>query len=156
MQFFSFDKNDYGEFIIVDDGYGISQIALKNNGFLCGKIVEKETPLLAQAKLELREFFTGKRKSFDVPLSLHGTDFQMKVWQKLREIHYGQTYTYGQLATSIGNPKAARAVGMANHRNPILFMVPCHRVIGSNGALTGYAAGLDIKEKLLQMEKEFR
>ena len=156
MRYFSYDKNNYGEFIFVEDGVGISRLELKKDCFSYGEMVEKETALLAQAKLEVREFFIGKRKNFTVPLSLHGTDFQMKVWQKLREIPYGQTYTYGQLATSIGNPKAARAVGMANNRNPILFMVPCHRVIGSTGALTGYAPGLDLKAKLLQMEKEFK
>lgn len=156
MKYFSLAKSDYGEFILMDDGNGISHIALKNNIFLCEGLIERETMFLSQAKAELREFFIGKRKCFNVPLSLQGTPFQIKVWNKLREIPYGETYTYGQVAKLIGHPKAARAVGMANNRNPILFMIPCHRVIGSNGALTGYAAGLELKKELLQLETKYK
>src|SRR5919106_1602764 len=101
---------------------------------------------------ELEEYFTGGRKSFDVPLKARGTPFQLKVWAGLREIPYGETISYGELARWIGNPKAVRAVGGANRSNPIAVIVPCHRVIGANGTLTGYGGGLDRQAKLLALE----
>lgn len=101
---------------------------------------------------ELTEYFLGKRKQFTVPLHLVGTEFQKKVWRALLEVPYGKTVTYKDIAKKIGNPKALRAVGMANNKNKIPIIVPCHRVIGSDGKLTGYAAGLSIKEKLLKLE----
>jgi methylated-DNA-[protein]-cysteine S-methyltransferase len=102
---------------------------------------------------QLSEYFEGKRKSFDVPLDLEGTSFQMSVWRALQAIPFGQTRSYGDIAESIGKPGAARAVGMANHENPIAVVIPCHRVVGSNGSLTGYAGGLDIKRHLLSIEQ---
>lgn len=113
-----------------------------------------ETPLLLQAERELEEYFAGRRRVFSVPLSMGGTPFQMRVWQTLQEIPYGETASYGEIARRIGNAKAARAVGMANHVNPLPIFVPCHRVLGSNGKLTGYAGGLEIKRFLLRLEKE--
>ncbi|MCH5265858.1 MAG: methylated-DNA--[protein]-cysteine S-methyltransferase [Lachnospiraceae bacterium] len=110
--------------------------------------------LLRQACQELEEYFAGKRKVFSVPLSVHGTEFQERVWKELQKIPYGTTCSYGQLAAAIGKPKACRAVGMANNRNPLPIFIPCHRVIGSNGKLVGYGGGLDIKEKLLKLEQE--
>lgn len=112
-----------------------------------------ETELLKKANEELQEYFSGKRKSFDLPLEPQGTEFQQKVWKVLQEIPYGKTYSYKDVAVKIGNEKACRAVGMANNKNPIALLIPCHRVIGTNGKLVGYAGGLDIKEKLLNMEK---
>ena len=108
--------------------------------------------IILEAVKQLNEYFDGKRQSFDLPLKPHGTEFQQKVWSALLEIPYGQTRTYGEIAAAIGNPKACRAVGMANNRNPIAVIIPCHRVIGSNGALTGYAGGLKAKEILLELE----
>lgn len=113
----------------------------------------KETVLIKEARKELDEYFKGARKTFKLPLALKGTPFQKKVWQALMTIPYGETMTYKQVAEAIGNPKACRAVGMANNRNPIPIIIPCHRVIGSNGKLVGYAGGLHIKEKLLEMEQ---
>lgn len=110
-------------------------------------------PLLGQAADQLREYFAGQRKTFDLPLAPQGTAFQKAVWKALLEIPYGQTCTYGDIARRIGNPRAARAVGMANHYNPLMIVVPCHRVVGSGGALTGYACGLDVKKFLLELEK---
>ncbi|WP_032122482.1 methylated-DNA--[protein]-cysteine S-methyltransferase [Clostridium amazonitimonense] len=115
--------------------------------------VEQETPLLKEAARQLEEYLDGKLKSFDLPLALEGTDFQQTVWATLRTIPYGETRTYKQVAESIGNPEASRAVGAANNKNPILIITPCHRVIGTDGKLVGYAAGLEVKEKLLEMEK---
>lgn len=113
-----------------------------------------ETKLLKKANQQLQEYLTGERKIFDLPLEPHGTEFQQKVWNSLQKIPYGETNSYKDIAKSIGNIKACRAVGMANNKNPILIFIPCHRVIGSNGKLVGYAGGLNVKEKLLQIEKQ--
>lgn len=101
---------------------------------------------------QLEAYFSGKLNSFDIKLAPEGTEFQKSVWKALCEIPYGETRTYGEIAKNIGNPKASRAVGLANNRNPIAIIVPCHRVIGANGKLTGYASGLDIKAFLLRLE----
>lgn len=113
---------------------------------------ERETPLIREAHRQLQEYFKGKRKVFDLPLAPRGTDFQQKVWRALCNIPYGQTRSYRQIAEAIGNPKAVRAVGMANNRNPLLVVVPCHRVIGADGKMVGYAAGIEKKEFLLRLE----
>ena len=112
-------------------------------------------PALEQAVTQLREYFAGQRRAFTVPLSLHGTPFQQKAWAALCDIPYGETRSYGQQAAALGNPKASRAVGMANHRNPVMIFVPCHRVVGANGRLVGYAGGLDMKQALLELEKKY-
>lgn len=104
--------------------------------------------------VQLNEYLQGRRKYFDLPLDLRGTPFQLRVWEELRKIPYGETASYGQVAAAVGVPKGARAVGMANHANPVLLAVPCHRIIGSNGALVGFGCGLDLKQKLLDLEKE--
>lgn len=111
-------------------------------------------PVLRQAVEELREYFAGERREFALPLAPAGTPFQQQVWAALRKIPYGATCSYGRIAERIGRPKACRAVGMANNRNPIAIVVPCHRVIGASGALVGYAAGLEVKEMLLRLEAE--
>lgn len=101
---------------------------------------------------QLDEYFKGSRKEFQLPLDLQGTEFCKKVWASLLEIPYGETRSYQEIAIAVGNPKGVRAVGMANHKNPIMIVVPCHRVIGKDGSLTGYAGGLDVKKKLLKIE----
>ena len=111
-----------------------------------------ETPFIKEVYHQFTEYLIGERKSFDLPFKLTGTDFQNRVWRALCEIPYGETRSYKQIAEAIGNPKAVRAVGMANNRNPLLVLVPCHRVIGSNRQLVGYAAGLDKKQFLLHLE----
>lgn len=111
--------------------------------------------LVNDCEAQLREYFAGKRRIFDLPLSPEGTNFQKNVWKHLQDIPYGETRTYGELAAMAGNEKASRAVGMANHCNPILILVPCHRVIGADGSLTGYAAGIEAKKYLLTMEKGY-
>ncbi len=112
--------------------------------------------LLDRAQRELEEYFAGRRMVFSVPLSIKGTPFQEKVWRALRDIPYGETRTYGEIAAAAGNDKAARAVGMANNKNPLPVFIPCHRVIGAGGKLTGYAGGLKIKEILLGIEERNR
>lgn len=114
------------------------------------------SPLLLRARTEIEEYFAGRRREFDLPLAPHGTPFQQRVWQALRAIPYGSTCTYGELAAAVGNPRASRAVGMANHRNPLPILIPCHRVIGASGALTGYAGGLEWKRRLLAIEEPIR
>lgn len=114
--------------------------------------VTEKTEALAETEQQLREYFAGIRKSFDVLLKPDGTAFFQSVWKALLDIPYGETRTYGDIAKAVGKPKAARAVGMANHYNPIMIIIPCHRVIGANGQLVGYAAGLDVKRRLLDLE----
>lgn len=109
---------------------------------------------LASAKAQILEYFSKRRKTFDVPLSLAGSEFQKKVWSALRGIPYGETRSYKQIAEAVGNENAARAVGMANNRNPIPIIIPCHRVIGSDGKLVGYGGGIERKKYLLKMECE--
>lgn len=111
------------------------------------------TPLLKEAEKQLLGYLEGTRKTFDLPLAAEGTEFQKTVWEALCSIPYGETRSYKQVAEMIGQPNASRAVGKANNKNPILILTPCHRVLGSDGKLVGYAAGLDIKKKLLELEK---
>jgi len=144
--------------------YSICKLGIaEENGAVCNiffvnskipKDFEKlETPLIKTTANQLDEFFKKKRKVFDLPLILHGTEFQKKVWEVLQKIPYGETYSYKKTAETVGNPKASRAVGLANNRNPIPIIIPCHRVIGSNGKLTGYAGGLELKQMLLELEQ---
>ena len=114
-----------------------------------------ETELLREAGQQLTEYFAGQRRVFALPLAPAGTEFQRKVWQALCRIPYGETVSYQAVARAIGNEKAVRAVGQANHKNPIPIIIPCHRVIGANGDLVGYGGGLKIKETLLAMEQAF-
>ncbi len=115
---------------------------------------EGRTPLTDLAFGQISEYLEGRRREFDFPYLLRGTEFQQKVWRALCAIPYGETRTYGEIAAAVGNPRAARAVGMANHENKILIAVPCHRVIGADGSLVGYGSGLDMKQALLRLEKE--
>lgn len=110
-------------------------------------------PVLMKVAIQLREYFAGQRKDFDLPLAPFGTEFQHKVWNELRRIPFGKTASYGEQAQKIGQPRAIRAVGTANGRNPIAIVVPCHRVIGKNGSLTGFAGGLPNKKFLLTLEQ---
>lgn len=139
-----------GKMYLASDGENITELKFG----MC----EKDSPdaVLFKAKTELEEYFAGQRKAFSLPLKPKGTPFQLCVWRTLREIPYGETATYGEIAKRIGNTKACRAVGMANNRNPIAIIVPCHRVIGAGGSLTGYAGGLDKKEFLLNLEAQRR
>ncbi|MEM1109787.1 MAG: methylated-DNA--[protein]-cysteine S-methyltransferase [Planctomycetota bacterium] len=109
-------------------------------------------PVFAAVKEQLAEYFTSDRQAFDLPLEPKGTDFQLRVWQQLRLIPYGETISYGQLADRLGQPTASRAVGLANGNNPLSIVVPCHRVIGADGSLTGFGGGVDTKRQLLELE----
>ena len=141
-----------GKLGIADDGVAITNV------YFMGQVVEEEyelkmTALNKEAAKQLDEYFNGGRQSFELPLSLKGTDFQKKVWMCLQSIPYGETWSYKQVALDIGNENGSRAVGMANNKNPIPVIIPCHRVVGSNGKLVGYAGGLTMKELLLDHER---
>ena len=118
------------------------------------KIIEKDTRLLLEVEKQLKEYFEGKRTKFEIPLNPKGTEFMKNVWKELLKIPYGETRIYKEIAEKIGNSKASRAVGMANNKNPIPIIIPCHRVIGSNNKLVGYALGLDMKKYLLDLERK--
>ncbi len=141
----------FGKIYISADEKNILEISFNKPNYRT-----QETPLIKRAFSELEEYFNGQRKTFDLPLKLEGTEFQKKVWQELIKIPYGKTISYKELATSVGNEKACRAVGLANNKNKIMIVIPCHRVIGSNGDLTGYAGGLNIKKQLLDLEAQKR
>lgn len=136
-----------GKIFISADNDCICGISLNRPN--CG---EKETLLIKKAFSQLSQYFEGKRKSFDLPLKFNGTEFQKKVWNELLKIPYGKTATYKEIAKAAGNEKACRAAGLANNKNKIMIVVPCHRVIGSNGGLTGYAFGINVKKQLLDLE----
>lgn len=119
-------------------------------------VLNNDHPILLETERQLNEYFQGKRKSFSLNLDLIGTKFQNDVWQSLLAIPFGETRSYGQIARQLGNPQAMRAVGAANGRNPISIIVPCHRVIGASGKLTGFAGGLDVKAHLLGLENKER
>ena len=119
-----------------------------------GEIIFESNPIIQQAAEQLRQYFARKRTTFDLPITFTGTEFQRETWQSLLNIPYGETRSYLQQAQAIGNPKAVRAVGRANGLNPIAIVVPCHRVIGKSGKLTGYAGGLERKEFLLNLERK--
>lgn len=140
-----------GPFSVTVDGEAVTAVRFGRHG-VAADSAEELPPVLAQAVGQLREYFAGERREFSLPLAPQGTPFQRKVWAALCEIPYGETRTYGQIAARIGQPGAARAVGMANNRNPVGVVVPCHRVVGASGALVGYAAGLPVKEFLLRLE----
>lgn len=143
-----------GSIGIADNGKEITDIFFKKDNIL-GDFNIAETELIKKAIKQLNEYFNGTRISFDLPLSLEGTDFQKLVWNTLKAIPYGETKSYKDIAEAIGNPKACRAVGMANNKNPISIIIPCHRVIGSNGKLVGYGGGVEIKKQLLDLEKSY-
>lgn len=152
MKFYNYYKTKIGIIFIEENENKISQIRiLKKEDKIEGKC--NETKLIKNAYLQIEEYLEGKRKKFDLPLLMKGTTFQRKVWKALTTIPYGETRSYQEIAKQVGNQKAARAVGMANHNNPIIIVVPCHRVIGKNKKLVGFGAGLEVKEMLLNIEK---
>lgn len=144
--------------------YPIGEIGIVDEeGFICGILFDRikkfeecryvQTPLILKASLQIHEYFEGNRTVFNLPLSFQGTIFQKSVWKALQTIKAGQTKSYKDIAVQIGSPKASKAVGMANNRNPIPIIIPCHRVIGSDGSLVGYAGGLEMKKYLLDFER---
>lgn len=146
-----------GIFLVSCSDLGLTEIILPGNTHItpedrCVKTKET-TPILKLAAKQITEYCTGKRTIFDLPLSVHGTEFQQQVWEIIRSIPYGQTMSYGAIARQLGSSGKARAVGGAAHANKLPLVIPCHRVIGSNGTLTGFAGGIELKKRLLHLEK---
>ena len=149
MDFYLFDT-PLGAMALASNGQTLTQLYLPNQP--TPRIASHATPLLSQGREELLEYLAGTRREFDLPLAPEGTPFQLKVWSALRDIPWGETRTYRDVAQAVGCPKGFRAVGMANHRNPLPIFIPCHRVVGADGSLTGYAGGLELKKALLVIE----
>jgi methylated-DNA-[protein]-cysteine S-methyltransferase len=145
-----------GELTLVASGQGLAAILWEDDDprrvKLQPRVEDAEHPVLVEAARQLGEYFAGERLAFDLPLDFHGTDFQKAVWAQLLAIPFGETRSYAEVARAIGRPTAFRAVGAANGRNPISIVAPCHRVIGTNGTLTGFAGGLEGKALLLELE----
>lgn len=144
-----------GTLLIAGDEDAVRRVEFPKNGKARrpeAEWCESSRGPVGEAARQLREYFAGKRTDFDLPLAPEGTAFQREVWRRLQEIPYGETISYGELAKRIGNPKASRAVGAANGQNPIPIVIPCHRVIGASGKLTGFGGGLPTKEALLALE----
>jgi methylated-DNA-[protein]-cysteine S-methyltransferase len=153
--FYTQIESPLGPLLLVADDAGLRQILFVNGRHLAkaeSSWKEDRAPLSRTIR-QLQTYFAGELENFDLQLAPEGTPFQLEVWRRLCDIPYGETISYGELASRIGNPKASRAVGLANGSNPIPIVIPCHRVIGSNGKLTGYGGGLPIKEKLLALER---
>lgn len=145
-----------GDLTLVASDAGLVAILWENDSpdrVKLGTVAESpDHPVLAATETQLKQYFAGSRTSFDLPLDFRGTDFQKSVWAELLAIPFGETRSYGEIAMKLGRPKASRAVGAANGRNPISIVAPCHRVIGSTGKLTGFAGGLEAKDYLLKLE----
>jgi methylated-DNA-[protein]-cysteine S-methyltransferase len=156
MNYFGYVESPIGRLMLTSDGTALTGLFMEPSRKAPqpadGGVEDLAVAPLAAAASQLGEYFAGARREFDLPLRFEGTTFQRRVWQELTEIRYGETWSYGQLARRIGNPSASRAVGLANGRNPISILVPCHRVIGADGSLTGYGGGLERKRWLLAHE----
>lgn len=145
-------SSSIGEYCLVEREGALVRLWLGDRIGLAADDEVKETPLMREVHRQLEAYFGGKLRHFDLPLAPRGTAFQMKVWELLKTIPFGETVTYGEVARRLGDGKACRAVGMANSRNPLPIFIPCHRVIGADGQLTGYSGGLELKMKLLKLE----
>lgn len=143
-----------GYLTLVSDNHYIRKILFGKHELGEDVVIAPEHPLLKEAARQLNEYFDGRRNTFDLPICPNGTDFQKSVWNGLLQIPYGETWTYGQMAAFIDRPKASRAVGGACHNNPIAIVIPCHRVVGTNGNLTGFGGGLEMKHWLLELESQ--
>ena len=156
MNIFCYVESPIGRLTLTSDGAALTGLYMgtpaKRPAFGKEWVQNGTAGPLPMVVRQLKEYFAGSRRKFDLPLSMLGTDFQQRVWRALTEIPYGETLSYGQLAKRIGNPSASRAVGLANGRNPIAVIVPCHRVIGADGSLTGFGGGLPRKRWLLAHE----
>jgi methylated-DNA-[protein]-cysteine S-methyltransferase len=153
--YFSKMDSPIGELLLVGDGTSLTQLLMLNQKYYGSETQQdwqRDDAIFRAAREQLQAYFAGELRVFDLQLAPSGTAFQRRVWQALRDIPYGQTESYGALAKRINSPKASRAVGMANGHNPISIIVPCHRVIGSNGSLTGYGGGIERKHWLLEHE----
>ena len=153
MEFYRFDTS-FGPMALGEEDGAIVRLYLPNSP--TPRLTSRPTPLLEEGERQLREYLSGTRQTFALPLDLKGTPFQQRVWRALLDIPYSQTRTYGDIARAADSHRGFRAVGMANNRNPVPILVPCHRVVGAGGALVGYAGGLELKAALLALERRKR
>ena len=153
MKYKYFYQFPIGEIGIAEEDGAISHVFFQNTTNKPVGAEIKETPLIKRAMTQISEYFDGRRTEFDLPLTYNGTQFQVAAWEALCKIPYGGLRSYKEQAISVGSPKACRAIGLANNRNPISIIIPCHRVVGHNGKLVGYGGGLSIKEFLIDLEK---
>jgi len=151
--FYAVMESPLGPLTVAASGKGVAAVHFGN---VVPKGAEGSDALSQSALGQLAEYFDGKRTSFDLPLDVEGTAFQKAVWNELQRIPYGETRSYGEIAKALGKPGAARAVGSANHNNPVAIVIPCHRVVGQDGSLTGYAGGVHLKQQLLAIESHSR
>lgn len=151
MEFLAF-STPFGELALGEENGAIVRLYLPNTP--TPRLISRETPLLIEGRRQVLEYLTGARREFELPLAPQGTTFQKRVWAALRDIPYGQTCTYRDIALAVCCPRGVRAVGMACNRNPIPIMIPCHRVVGAGGVLTGYAGGVELKQALLDLEQK--
>lgn len=152
ISYFEYNFQLAGKLILTEEDGAVS--AVSKHAAPLGE--RRETALILAAKRQIEEYFSGERLYFTLPLKMRGTEFQLKIWNALQKIPYGTTIAYNQLAAIAGSPRACRAAGNACNRNPICIIVPCHRVIGADGKLTGYAYGTEMKQKLLELENKYR
>lgn len=155
MEYTWIEKTPVGRILVAADNDGLKYVQFREDGSAAELIQEdwvRDDRALKPVVQQLQAYFSGKLSQFDVPLAPEGTSFQKKVWKALCKVKFGATASYGDIAKSIGNPAACRAVGLANGRNPIAIIIPCHRIIGTNGKLVGYGGGLDRKKTLLSLE----
>lgn len=157
MTYYTIFNSPFCDIILVGNEQGLNHLHLDtgegSRRFDIQEDWQRNDPFFTEIIHQLSDYFNGKRQNFDIKINPQGSDFQKQVWQELTTIGYGELFTYKEIATAIGNDNAARAVGMANSKNPIPLIIPCHRVIGTNGQLTGFAHGLKIKGKLISFEK---
>lgn len=151
MEKLFFYETPVGRLIIGEENGSITRVTWTQ---LPKSYIQEETELILRCKKQLEEYFAGKRKTFDLPLAPKGTAFQQRVWKALQDIPYGELRTYQEIALAVDNPKGCQAVGGANGKNPIAILIPCHRVIGKDGSMTGYSGGLEKKEWLLELERK--
>jgi methylated-DNA-[protein]-cysteine S-methyltransferase len=156
MNYVTFVDSPIGRLSLYSDGEALTGLYMEKREPPGEWVPGEDIAVLKSAAQQLKEYFTGARRDFDLPVVLRGTAFQCKVWEHLKSIPCGETWSYGQLAQRIRQPTASRAVGLANGRNPVSIVIPCHRVIGSDGSLTGYGGGLERKQWLLEHERNMR
>ena len=153
MNYLTYLDSPIGRLSLYSDGEALTGIYMEMREPLCDALPGGHIAMLKSAAVQLQEYFAKERRDFDLTVTLHGTSFQQKVWEQLKKIPCGETLSYGQLAAQIGQPTASRAVGLANGRNPVSIVIPCHRVIGADGSLTGYGGGVERKQWLLEHER---
>lgn len=160
MTYYAYIESAIGKLLLTSDGKYLTGLSMENSAHAVAIQSTWQSnimlPVFVETAGQIKEFLRGVRTAFDLPLKMDGTTFQKKVWNALKDIPYGETVSYKEIASKIGNPKATRAVGLANGRNPIPLIVPCHRVIGSDGKLVGYDGGLERKVHLLNLEQKFK